>query len=72
MPLGRPAQVALRCGEHKVWLDAEVRFRRGAMIGLFFPGVWHRGELEAPPELRAIVRAVELAWIRRKAGPEAA
>jgi len=72
MMLGRPAQVALRCGEHKIWLDAEVRFRRGPMIGLFFPGVWHRGELEAPAELRSIVGAVELAWIRRKAGSEAA
>lgn len=72
LPLGQPAQVALRCGPHLVRLDAEVRFRRGSMIGLFFRGVWHRGQLEAPLELRAIVQAVELAWVRRQAGTEAA
>jgi len=71
LPLGEPAQVALRCGKNRVWLDAEVRFRRGNMIGLFFPGVWHRDELEAPPELRAIVRIVELAWVRHQAAERA-
>jgi hypothetical protein len=71
LPLGSPAQVALKCGEHVVWLDAEVRFRRGKGIGLFFPGSWHRDDVEAPPELRAIVRRVEMAWIRDQRGEEA-
>lgn len=71
LPLGGPAQVALRCGNHRVWLDAEVRFRRGRSIGLFFPDVWQRDELEAPPELRAIVRLVELAWVRQQASERA-
>ena len=65
-PLGGAVQVALRCGAHQVCLDAEVRFRRGDRIGLFFPGVWHRDELEAPSELRAIVRIVERVWIRNR------
>jgi len=69
--LGAPVQVALRCGEHQVWLDAHVRFRRGNMIGLFFPEVWRHNELEAPPELRAIVRTVERAWVRRQAAERA-
>lgn len=71
LPLGAPAQVALRCGGHQVWLEAEVRFRRGTGIGLFFPDVWMRDELEAPPELRAIVRLVELAWVRAQAAARA-
>lgn len=69
--LGAPVQVALRCGEHQVWLDAHVRFRRGSMIGLFFPEVWRHNELEAPPELRAIVRIVERSWVRQQAAERA-
>jgi hypothetical protein len=65
-PLGSSVQVALKCGAHRVCLDAEVRFRRRARIGLFFPGVWHRDGLEAPSELRAIVRSVEMVWIRNR------
>ena len=66
LPLGSAVQVALMCGAHRVCLDAEVRFRRGARIGLFFPGVWQREELEAPQELRNIFRMIEMAWIRSR------
>ena len=66
LPLGSAIQLALKCGERTVRLDAEVRFRRGNRIGLFFPGVWHREQLEAPEGLRTIFRMVELAWIRSR------
>jgi len=64
--LGSTVQVAMRCGAERVCLDAQVRFRRGSMIGVFFPEVWRRTELEAPPELRSIVKKVERAWIRQR------
>lgn len=66
LPLGSAIQLALKCGERAVRLDAEVRFRRGSRIGLFFPGVWQREQLEAPEGLRSIFRMVELAWVRSR------
>ena len=66
LPLGSAIQLALKCGERSVRLDAEVRFRRGNRVGLFFPGVWHREQVEAPEGLRSIFRMVELAWVRSR------
>ena len=68
LPAGSTVQVAMRCAGTgvKVSLPAEVRARRDRFVGLFFPGVWHRGELEPPAELRSIVRQVEQTWIRRQ------
>ena|GEM_PF-4228258 len=64
LPTKTVVQVALRCRDISVLLNAEVRHRDGDYYGLFFVDSWRRGLIEPPMEVRLIVRRTESSWIR--------
>jgi hypothetical protein len=66
IPSDADIQVSLQHGDSKLMLRAELRRRYGRRLALFFPDVLEGGSLEPPDELHAIVRDLELLWLRQR------
>ena len=60
-------ELTLRRGDITAKLRAEIRRNYDGRLALFFPDVLEDGSLDPPYELRAIVRELELLWLRPRA-----
>jgi hypothetical protein len=67
VPDDADVRVLLRHGNLQITVRAEVRHRYDRRLALFFPDVLDDGSLKPPDELRAIVRELELLWLRQRA-----
>jgi len=67
VPEDADVRVLLRHGNVQITVRAEVRHRYERRLALFFPDVLDDGRLKPPDELRAIVRELELLWLRQRA-----
>lgn len=68
LAIGDMVEVVLQLGDHKVYVQAEIKRGNGGSYGLFFPTVVSGRRLRPPPELDGIVRALDRQRIERAAG----
>jgi hypothetical protein len=66
LPLRSTVTLELELGRECARLGAEVRRRDKRRYALAFRKVLRGGDLELPDELRAIVRAIELHWLKNR------